>query len=579
METDVKTLHAGSASVAGRPWRPARGDRAAAILATAAGGLALVLALRVLYLIRFGQDPCWMNFNFLRDAKAMRFGYPAEMVGMPLVSSLLLALRDLGASAAVAIGTLYVAAHLLLAAGVFGLARTVLEDRVRSRVALAIAVAVLPALSTDAGYRNLSCTLAAGSFAALAALLVTPGVRPGPARLAASFLLAALTTSSRPEAALSVAALAAVLALARRRLGWGSTGAAVAAAGFAAGVLGVAAWGHLAPDRGLSANVWAFYTFYEANPLLVRLALFLRDPGSVATEYARYRQTARWFGSFEENGGSILRALFRHPGTAAVWLLAKPFDLVATILAPDSFTPLALVPFFLAVRRLRREGRGAARRWGPVACAFAAPLAFLLVWSQGYAPYLLIVSPLLVLAAVWGLEPALAAATGRRLRAAAVVVLLAGAAVVAFAGHGTPSTAPALAAAARWLQGRCAAGGCLVNALPQPIDAQVWADLQAGARFPPRENRSEAFVLHRYPPAFVERVRFERRIEDALRGGWRGPILYVRVTARSLKAFDDDFDPEHRLEGVPDLSRAERVATFRRGPDTVEVFELARGAP
>jgi hypothetical protein len=70
-----------------------------------------------------------------------------------------------------------------------------------------------------------------------------------------------------------------------------------------------------------------------------------------------------------------------------------------------------------------------------------------------------------------------------------------------------------------------------------------------------------------------------RRFTAAARErGWRGPVLYVRVDARSMKAFDDDFDPEHRLEGVPDLSGAPVVAAFREAGDAVEILDV-RGGP
>jgi hypothetical protein len=130
---------------------PAEGPARAALVTAAA--LALVLAFRALYLARFGDDPCWMNYNFLLEAKAMRFGYPAEFAGMPLARLLLYAARAAGASAAVALGAAYLAGQALLALGVFALARSVLGASPRARAAVALAVAVLPAFASDAGYR------------------------------------------------------------------------------------------------------------------------------------------------------------------------------------------------------------------------------------------------------------------------------------------------------------------------------------------------------------------------------------------------------------------------------------------
>jgi hypothetical protein len=43
--------------------------------------------------------------------------------------------------------------------------------------------------------------------------------------------------------------------------------------------------------------------------------------------------------------------------------------------------------------------------------------------------------------------------------------------------------------------------------------------------------------------------------------------------------FSEVFDPEHRLEGEPDLSIATPIATFREGPDAVEIFDVAGAAP
>src|SRR4051794_28604644 len=117
-------------------------------LATLTGGVALAVAFRVLYLARFGGDPCWMNDNFLLELKAIKFGYPAELTGMPLARVLLFALRDAGASTAVSLGVLYLVSHALLALSILVLARTVLRPGPRAAVAAAVAVAVLPAFAT-----------------------------------------------------------------------------------------------------------------------------------------------------------------------------------------------------------------------------------------------------------------------------------------------------------------------------------------------------------------------------------------------------------------------------------------------
>ena len=158
---------------------------------------------------------------------------------------------------------------------------------------------------------------------------------------------------------------------------------------------------------------------YNSSPFLWRLVQNLRHPGSTATEYLRYAETVRSFGGFEENGGSIVRALLSHPGKAALWFAAKPADFLITIVVRDSFTPLVLVLFYFAARRVRREGWvGMGSRWVPLLGAFAVPLGYSMLFSQGgHAPYLLFVAPLLLFVALWGIEPWITGASGRWPRA------------------------------------------------------------------------------------------------------------------------------------------------------------------
>jgi hypothetical protein len=575
------------------PGRGVTRRRRTPVLATTLGGLALVLAFRALYLLRFGFDPCWMNDNFLFESKAMRFGYAVEL-RMPLVRLFLSAMRNAGASANMALGVAYLTAHTLFALGVFALGRTVLGHDAdtahdaraisRARASVAIAVAILPALATDSGYRNISCTVGAGLFVALAALLVTGPARP--LRLAAAFLLAVSAASCRPESALCVAGLTFALAVGGRRFGAaGRAGAVITAAGLIAGLLLVPQSNQqVAAASGPSAQIWgsySFYAFYNQSPFVLRLISNLYQRGSTATEYLRYAEAVRLLGGFAENGGSILHALLHHPKAAAIWLAVKPLDLPITIVLFDSFTPLVIILLFLAGRRLRRQGlRSVEARWAPLIGAFAAPLAFLLFWSSGHAPYLLFMAPLLLLVALWGLEPWVTRAPVARLRAVAVGAVVLGALLVGLHGHPVHdySTAPVLREAARWLEQRCAGDGCLVNAVPPAIDVQTWANLEAGAPMPLKDKRAEAFALKRFPPWYLEQVRWDHRLAEARAHGWRGPILYVRATMRSVTSFDYDFHPEHRLEGAPDLTGAKLAATFRDGDDLVEIFEIAPGA-
>jgi len=542
------------------------------------GGLVVALAFRGFYLVRFGDQPCGMNINFLLEAKALRFGYDVEL-RMPLVRVLLAALRNAGASAAVSLGILYLASHLLLTLGVLVLARTVLGPSPRVRASIALALALLPALATDSGYRNISCTLGAALFVALAALLV--GRRAQPTRLMLGLMLAAGAASCRPESALCVGGLACALAVGGRRMGAGRIGAAVAAAGFVVGLLIVSSHS-VGAGRGPSARIWgsySFYAFYNASPYLWRLLPNLQHANATATEYLRYAETARSFGGFEENGGSIVRALLSHPGKAALWFAAKPVDLLISIVLGDSFTPLVLLPLSLSVRRACREGwRCWWAQWASLLGVFTAPLAYATFWSQGgHAPYLLFVAPLLLLAAMWGLEPWLTQAANVQLRYLTAGTVTAGALLVTLMGPPT-STSPVFAATARWLEANCRSEGCLVNVLPEVLDAQTWANLQAGAPLPAKDKRAEWYVFRHFSVSFLDRVRWDRRLAQARAHGWHGPVFYLRSNTTSLPSFSDDFHPEHLLEGEPDLVGEPVVATFRDGSDLVEVFAISPAA-
>jgi hypothetical protein len=581
-DTSETTSKWASGPVEGGPSanQAARGDALSRWLATVPGGLVLVLAFRALYLLRFGGDPGWMNLNFLLEAKAMRFGNAVEL-RMPLLRILLFGLRDSGGGGALSLAAIYLFAHVLLAIGIFYLGRAVLGKGPRIRAALAIAVAIVPLFATDSGYRNISCTLGAGLFAALAALLVLPRSRLMVLRFGAALGLAAAAASCRPESALCVAGLTAALAIAGRRVGTGRWGAATAAVGLLIGiVLAELSNRTLAITRGSAGVVWgasySFYAFYNSSPLLLRIVSSLRHPGSTATEYLRYLASVSLFGGFAENHGSILRALTSHPGKAALWLAVKPFDLPATILLPDSLTPLVVVPYAATVVRFRREGfRKASQSLAPLWLAFAAPFIFDLEWTQAlHAPYLLFLAPFLLLLAIWGIEPWLDRASATNLRTLSLVSVVAAGLFVGLAGSRDRSTSPALRSATDWLQQQCAATGCLVNALPQSMEAQGWADFQAGAPLPPKDKRAEDFVRGRYPEGYQESVRWSNRLAKARDNGWLGPVLYVRPMTSLLKCFSDDFDPEHRLEGSPNLDGAPSVARFGDESDRVDIFDL-----
>jgi hypothetical protein len=547
-------------------------------LATTGGGLALVVAMRLLFLARFGSDPGWMNGNFLADAKAMRFDYPAQFVGMPLVRLLVLPMRDAGVGGSASLAILYVVSQVMLALGIFALARLVLAPTTRNRTLTALSVAFLPVFATDSGHQNISCTVGAGLLALFAALQFagTRAARAEAARLAALFVLAAAASCCRPEPLLGVVALAGAVLLIGPRIGARRSGAFAAGAGLVVGLLVLKLTSHAAAERGFSSGSWAFYNFYDRKPYLVRLAAWLMNPHSGGSEYARYADSVKVFGSFAENGGSLLHALLRHPVQGFLWVAAKPVDGVITTVKLDSFTPLAAIAIIALIRRIRREGRRAAgKHWLPMLCAYGAPTVFSLFFSQGLAQYLLVASPLLLFALLWGIEPWVARLQPRTATRLAAAGAAASALMVVFAGHPGRASSPVLRDAAAWLQHRCASTGCLVNALPGPLDIQAWADLQAGAPLPAKDKRAEEFVLHQYRPAFVEQVRWSHRRAEARRRNFTGPVFYVRPQTSSLKCFSDDFDPEHTLEGLPDdLATATLAASFSDRDDRVEIFEL-----
>jgi hypothetical protein len=549
-----------------------------AMLSTTGGALALVMVLRGLYLARFGADSCGMNGNFLLEAKAMRFGYPAEITGEPLASALLFVLRNAGASMAVAMGVLYLFGHTLLAWGFLAFARATLAATVRSRAVAALAVGVLPIFATDTGYRNISCTLAAGLLATAGALLVLKStVKRGRKRVLALWVVALLcaagAAASRIEAGLGVALIALALIIRGRRLGTGRWGATAPIAGLVAASLFTRHWDHGFTKRG-SVAVYRFYSGLVQGPLLFRGVLRLRNPGWTGHEYQRYLAATRVFGSFEDNDGDLLHAFVSHPGKAVAWFVIKPLDLIIHVLFPDAFTPLALVALWLAARRARRLGvRPFFQQWGPALVTFGGPALVLLAFCD-QSHYILTLSPLILLFALWGIEPALARQSAARVNGGLWVTLAAGTLMVAFLGHLGGRAMVATDAAAAWLEDRCGAGGCLVNALPETFDAAVWADLQAGAPLPERSKRSEAFVTHRYPARYRAEVGFDGRVARARAAGWHGPIYYVDVRALAEPTFNDDFQPEHRLEGPVDLSAARPATTFRNGLDTIDIFQL-----
>src|SRR5207253_2110845 len=114
------------------------------------------------------------------------------------------------------------------------------------------------------------------------------------------------------------------------------------------------------------------------------------------------------------------------------------------------------------------------------------------------------------------------------------------------------------------------------NYPPQSLAGLAWATLDAGAPFPEKIKRSEPFVTGNYPAGFAAGCAFDERLRRARAAGYRGPVLYLDVRLTSARVFSDQFDPEHRLEGAVDLSRATLRRRFDAGADTVAIYELPR---
>src|SRR5712692_5237886 len=116
--------------------------------------LALTLGLRGLYLARFGWDPMWMNAVYLAQARSLLIP-PSRIWGPPAPLLCIVALRAAGLSAIGALEVMYLAAHLLFAAGVIGIARWIWPTIPRLREAsLAVAVAALPMIAAIPGTRT-----------------------------------------------------------------------------------------------------------------------------------------------------------------------------------------------------------------------------------------------------------------------------------------------------------------------------------------------------------------------------------------------------------------------------------------
>ena len=564
--------------------RPDTGWSWATHVRTAAG----VLAARLLYLLRYGWDIGWMNLGYLEHARTIALGGHEAIEEQPLTYFALVAAHGLGFGARVANEVVYLVAHLLLAMGVVGLGQFVWPAAsARRRAALAAAVALTPLLACESGRNNLGASLAAGlaaSALALAAAAATAArVRPDvAARLVLAAVLAALASGGRYEALATCAAGAGLLALlgsglptelaratSARATPLAKLGATALAAGVAVGAVAVVAIRRALAGGAAVTSTYGLYTFYDGLPLL----MFPHLPG---TEYGRYRASVRFFGTFDENHGSVLQALLHHPGFALLRFVAKPVDHLAVLLWIYGLTPVGVGLAALGLGGiLKRHPLEQRRPW--LLGAYLLPLGMLFVPQQNPAYYLSIAAPML-LAIARGAYRLGAALGPRKGRILAGVTVLAAIALVGAAGKRTVSNSRALNEAAAYLETRCRAG-CLTNALPQSIASQVWAVTDAGAPFPPRIHRSEQAILEGLRLADTGAYDYCARVDRARASGFAGPVLYVDPRIRTFTAFDPDFDPTVRFQGSIDRSDLVEERRFSSGPDETIIYNLPVDRP
>jgi hypothetical protein len=553
-------------------------DRSGWTARTFVGGIAAVLAARLVYLARYGWDIGWMNLGYLNHARAIALGRAQAAEEQPLAFYALVAARRLGVGARAANELVYLAAHLLLAAGALGIARFVWPAASsRRRRVLCATLAVVPLLASQSGRNNLGVSLAAGLTASALALAVTAAtsarLRPGTvAALMLAALASALASTGRYEALATCAGAAFLLALLGGRMPGvpGHRRAALAlAVGAAGGLAAVIAVRHALAGGAEPDKTYAFYTFFDGLPIL----MYPHLPG---TEYGRYKASVGYFGGFGDNGGSLVHALLHHPGFAILRVVTKPIDLLAVLLWAYGLTPVGVALAALGLRGLDRRPRGDwARGW--VLAAYLPPLAMLFIPQQNPAYYVSIAVPL-VLAVARGADRLGAWLGPARSRAMGAAAVLGALALIAGAGKLGVTNSRAINAAVPYLEDRCRTG-CLTNVLPQSLRDQAWVVTDAGAPLPPRASRSEQEILGMAFAGRAERYDYCERVRGARAGGFAGPVLYVDARIRSFKVFDPDFDPEVRYQGTIDRSDLLEERRFSSGPDEVIVYRLPDDRP
>jgi len=518
---------------------------------------AIVLALRVLYLVRHGWDGCWMNYNFLFEAKGYALGQIGEAHGLPLTPLFVWALRGAGLGPLAALGVIYLCAQALFTISALVLfrffsgtlggfpnppamvrgeqsspaphANFVPGASRRRELLFVVALAAIPMLSADTGYKDLAVTLGAGLLLALAGFVPAARAEPLPRRRAAALALAAGT------------ALGVVLAI------------------------GLARW--LRGVGQLGAPTYSFYTFSDGLPWLMRSA-GTKVPG----EYGRYLASIDIFGNFAANHGSVATALRAHPGQAFLRFALKLPDLIAGAVGLRAITPVGALLALVGLLGGARVGGVAARPRAFLLLAFLGPVAVLMLPPSSDFYFLAALFPVL-LAIAAGLDVAIGPRPERTVRRLVGAAIVATAVLIATVGRTERSTSPVINEAARSLESECHAG-CLMNYLPPSLASQAWANLEAGAPFPEKVKRSEAFVTGHYPRGYQQGCAFGERVRRARAAGYRGPVLYADVRIPSTRVFSAEFDPEHRFEGAVDLSGATLRHRFEDRGDVISIYDL-----
>ena len=410
------------------------------------------------------------------------------------------------------------------------------------------------------------------ALAGAVAAAVDHRLRPGLLTLAAA--AAALGTTCRTEAAAATGLMALLLVAARWKGAAGALPRRIAAAGaLLAGVLlGVAltlalSW-RLRGTAQLGSPTYLFYTFYDGLPWLMRPRIL-----KLPSEYGRYLASADLFGGFDANHGSVRAALFAHPGKAILRFVLKVPDLVAGASTVRGLTPLGIPLAILGLLRVRGVGAVATQSRAPLLLAFLGPIALLMIPPASDFYLLAAVFPVL-LAIAAGLEAVLARLTESTFRRAMAASLLVATATIVLVGRTQRSSSRTVNAAGAYLEKECRTG-CLTNYLPESLAGLVWRDVEAGAPLPRKIKRSEPFVTGRFPAGFAEGCRFDARLREARRRVYDGPILYADFRVGSARLFSDQFDPERRLEGAVDVSRAKLRQRFDDGGDSIAIYELS----